>query len=121
MPDCIFCKIVHKEIPAHIVFENEAFLAFLDLHPRSPVHVQVIPKVHPRFVWDVENIGAYFEIVQTIAKALQRAFGEETIHSQIRGDEVQHAHVWVYPDPEKLQGDAKDLIGNAEKLRAALS
>lgn len=45
-PNCIFCKIVAKEIPAKIVFEDEHVLAFHDLHPQSPVHVLVIPKVH---------------------------------------------------------------------------
>ncbi len=121
MTDCIFCKIVAGEIPSTKVYEDERFLAFLDIHPRSPGHVQVIPKEHHRYVWDVPHIGAYFEVVTRIAKAQQQAFDQETIHSQIRGDEVHHAHVWVYPDPEKAQGDAGDFEGNAQKIRAALN
>lgn len=46
MADCIFCKIVKKEIPAKIAFEDAEVLAFHDIHPMAPVHVQVIPKRH---------------------------------------------------------------------------
>jgi histidine triad (HIT) family protein len=46
MDDCLFCRIVRKEIPAKIVFEDEKFLAFEDIHPQAPVHVLLIPKEH---------------------------------------------------------------------------
>jgi histidine triad (HIT) family protein len=44
--DCIFCRIVRKEVPAGIVFENERLLAFDDIRPRAPVHVLIVPKGH---------------------------------------------------------------------------
>ena len=44
--DCIFCKIVKKEIPAKIVFENESNIAFLDNHPISKGHTIIVPKNH---------------------------------------------------------------------------
>lgn len=47
MMDCIFCKITKKEIPAEIVYEDEAAVAVLDINPRAPGHVMVLPKVHP--------------------------------------------------------------------------
>lgn len=46
MPACLFCRIVAKEIPAQIVAETEACLAFKDISPQAPVHVLIIPKVH---------------------------------------------------------------------------
>ncbi|MFB0564650.1 MAG: histidine triad nucleotide-binding protein [Candidatus Aminicenantaceae bacterium] len=46
MEDCLFCKIVKKEIPANIVFENERLLAFKDIDPQAPVHILFIPKEH---------------------------------------------------------------------------
>jgi len=46
MSDCIFCKIVEKEIPSKVVYEDEKILAFHDLNPQAPTHVLVIPKVH---------------------------------------------------------------------------
>ncbi|HUY62266.1 MAG TPA: HIT domain-containing protein [Candidatus Paceibacterota bacterium] len=119
MQNCIFCKIVRGELPAHTVYEDDAFLAFLDIHPQAPGHAQVIPKAHYRWIWDVPDIGAYFEVVRKVAKAEQRAFGTEWILSKSVGDEVFHAHVWVFPGDAK--GDAADLAGNAEKLRAALA
>lgn len=120
MENCIFCKIVEKEIPAHIVYEDENFLAFLDINPQSAGHCQVIPKKHYRWVWQVPNVGEYFEVVAKIAKAQQKAFGTEWILSKIVGDEVEHAHIWIYPakasDP-KTQGDPKDFETNAEKIK----
>lgn len=119
MNDCIFCKIVAGEIASHKVYEDKEFLAFLDIHPQSPGHTQVIPKKHVRWVWEVEHSGKYFEIVQKVAKAQQKAFDTDWILSKIIGDEVPHAHIWVFPN-DKVVGDKNDLAGNAEKIRAAL-
>ncbi len=83
MQDCIFCKIVNGEIPSNKVYEDEKFLAFLDINPLSPGHTQVIPKEHYRWVWDVPNIGEYFEVVKKIAKAQKKAFNVERVRSQI--------------------------------------
>ena len=44
MHNCIFCKIVKKEIPAHIVYEDDDFMAFLDINPLSPGHCMIIQK-----------------------------------------------------------------------------
>ena len=68
MENCIFCKIAKKEIPAHIVYEDGQFIAFLDINPQSPGHLQVIPAEHARWVWDVENYGEYLALVQRLAK-----------------------------------------------------
>ncbi len=119
-PTCIFCKIIAKEIPAHIVYEDSNFIAFLDINPKSAGHTQVIPKQHHRWVWDVPNEGTYFEICQKIAKAQQKAFGTDAIWSRINGDEIEHAHIWVYPNPNLVKDDPKDFVGNAEKIKKAL-
>lgn len=123
--NCIFCKIVAGEIPAYKVYEDDNFIAFIDINPRAPGHVQVIPKKHYRWVWDLPaagsgqgSIGEYFEVVRKIAKAQQKAFNAELIRSQIYGNEVPHAHIWVWP--EETGGDAKDFEGNSEKIRRAL-
>lgn len=120
MDDCIFCKIVRGEIPAHIIYEDDDFFAFLDIHPQSPGHAQVIPKKHYRWVWDVPNIGAYFEVVRKVAKAQQKAFSTEWILSRIIGDEVAHAHIWVFPS-NKAKGDKNDFEKNVANLRYALA
>ncbi len=135
MDSCIFCKIVKKEIPAEIVYEDENFLAFLDIHPQSAGHTQIIPKKHYRFVWDLPadeaggmNTREYFAVAQKIAKAQQKAFGTDIIWSKVMGDEIFHAHIWVFPNPHEAKGppvgeasDPKNLKENAEKLRLLLS
>jgi histidine triad (HIT) family protein len=118
-PDCIFCKIVRKEVPAEVVYEDDTYLAFLDIHPLSPGHALVIPKAHYRWVWDVPEVGAYFEIARQVAQAQRAAFGTDWVLSKIVGDEVPHAHIWVFPSNE-VAGDKQDLAGNAAKIRAAI-
>jgi histidine triad (HIT) family protein len=123
--NCIFCKIVKKEIPAHIVYEDENFLAFLDINPQTPGHTQVIPKKHIRWVWDIPssaeakegepNIGEYFEIVKKIALSQRKAFKTDWIISKTVGDEVPHAHVWVFP-ANNAEGNKSDFAGNAKKI-----
>ncbi len=115
MENCLFCKIVAGEIPAHKVYEDKHFLAFLDINPQAVGHVQVIPKTHYRWVWDVPNVGEYFEIVRKIARAQKKAFGTDFVLSKIVGEEIPHAHIWVYPDPT-LAGDKKDFEGNKKKI-----
>jgi histidine triad (HIT) family protein len=114
-PNCIFCKIVAKEVPANVVYEDDSFLAFLDINPQSPGHVQVIPKDHYRWVWDVPNPGDYFSVASKVANAQRKAFDTDWVLSRIVGDEVPHAHIWVFPN-NKVAGDKKDLAGNAEKI-----
>ena len=118
--NCIFCKIVKKEIPAEVVYEDDNFLAFLDIRPQSPGHTLVIPKQHYRWVWDHPEVGQYFEVAKKIALAQRQAFGIEKIISKVVGEEVPHAHVWLIPDPEETRGDKMDFKGNAEKIRANL-
>ncbi len=61
------------------------------------------------------NVGEYFEVVKKIALAQQKAFGTDFILSKIIGDEVFHAHIWVFPDP-KISGNKKDFEGNAKRI-----
>ena len=100
---CIFCKIVAGEISAEKVYENEHFLAFLDIRPLSPGHALIIPKEHYRWVWDVPNFGEFFEVAQKIAEAQKKAFGVEGVWSKTVGEEVAHAHIWVFPDPREIK------------------
>ena len=120
MENCIFCKIVKGEIPSHKIYEDNDFLAFLDIRPESPGHALVIPKKHYRWVWDVPSAGEYFEVVKKIALTQQKDFGTEQILSKVVGEEVPHAHIWVFPFPPTTTGDKKDFPGNAEKIKANL-
>jgi histidine triad (HIT) family protein len=120
MENCIFCKIANKEVPSNMVYEDENFLAFLDINPIAPGHCMVIPKKHYRWVWQVPNVDEYFEVVKKIALAQQKAFETDWVLSKIVGEDVEHAHIWVYPN-SKAKGDPKDFEGNANKIRQNLT
>ncbi len=127
MHDCVFCKIVRKEIPSHLVYEDEHFLAFLDIRPVSPGHTLVIPKAHYRWVWDLPaqagvpgNIGNYFEVTKKIATAIQKAFNTDEVHAKVVGEEVPHAHIWIYPALQHATGEKEAFAVNAEKIKALL-
>ena len=118
--DCVFCKIVHGEIPSYKVYEDDSFLGILSIDPWAPGHSLIIPKEHHRWVWDVPNVGAYFEAARTVALAQRKAFGMDMVLSKVYGEEVPHAHIWVYP-PEKTPGNKKDFEGNAALIRNSIS
>ncbi len=56
MEECIFCKIVRKEIPADIVYEDDEILVFNDIKPVTPIHMLVIPKKHIESIVDIEDL-----------------------------------------------------------------
>ena len=110
MSDCVFCKIVKGEISSYKIYEDDSFFAFLDISPRNLGHTLVIPKKHYRWVWDVENIGNYYEVVKDIANAIKRACNTDYIVSTVFGEDVPHAHVWLIPRYKNDgHGDAIDL------------
>ena len=57
MEDCIFCKIVNRDIPAKAVYEDEVIIAFDDINPQAPVHVLLIPKKHYISLNDIPDNG----------------------------------------------------------------
>lgn len=121
MTDCIFCKIVAGTVPSRQIYADDQFIAFLDINPLSAGHTLVIPKTHHRYVWDVENISGYFAVVQKVAKALQKVSGTEEVHMKVVGEEVHHAHVWVYANPNDTHGDKWNFEENAQSLRTTLA
>ncbi len=94
---CIFCSIVEGKIPARKVYEDDDILAFLDIRPLNPGHTLIIPKKHYRWVWDIEDIGSFYEKVQLIANGIRKAMNTEWVISLVFGEAVEHAHVWLIP------------------------
>jgi|SRR3989344_2128571 len=97
MEDCIFCKIVRGEIPSYKVYDDDDFMAFLDIAPLNRGHVQVIPKRHFRWVWDVPNFGDYWEAAKTVALASMKGLGANLVEFLTHGIDVEHAHIWIVP------------------------
>ncbi len=75
-PDCLFCRIAARELPARIVFESERIVAFEDIHPQAPAHVQLIPRKHIASALEigVEDHALIGELVQAAA-GLARELG----------------------------------------------
>jgi histidine triad (HIT) family protein len=98
MNDCIFCKIVKGEIPCRKVYEDDKFLAFLDINPVSIGHTLLISKTHYRWVYDIPNFGEYWQVAQKLAIDIKNsALNPEYISFITMGNEVDHAHIHIIP------------------------
>lgn len=98
--NCIFCKIIGGEIPAHKVYEDDNYLAFLDINPATEGHTLVIPKKHYQWVYDVEDIGEYWEVIQKITNKMLEKLKPAFVTYYTSGVDVPHAHVHVLPRKE---------------------
>jgi len=111
--NCIFCKIVKGDIPSYKVYEDDKFLAFLDIFPATEGYTLVIPKEHFRWVWDVTNIGEYFEVCQKVAKHLGEVAGSP-VYSMTLGEEVPHAHVRLFPANQDIKEALVEFTGKTK-------
>jgi histidine triad (HIT) family protein len=68
MAECLFCKIIKREIPASIVYEDDRLLAFNDINPQAPVHVLVVPKQH---IASLSDLGADHDVI--VGEVVRRA------------------------------------------------
>ncbi len=73
--DCLFCKILRKEIPAKVAFEDDQVLAFHDIHPLAPLHVLVIPKKHIPTVADLPPGDATLSLLADRANRVAQELG----------------------------------------------
>ncbi|KKU45213.1 MAG: HIT-family protein [Microgenomates group bacterium GW2011_GWC2_46_7] len=96
MNKCIFCKIVAGEIPSYKIYEDEQYLAFLDVFPKTSYQMLVIPKQHIEWVWDVPKLGEYYELVGKIARHVREVSGLP-VRQMVYGFQVSHAHIQLRP------------------------
>ncbi len=132
--DNIFAKILRGEIPNFTVYEDDETLAFMDIMPRSPGHVLVIPKTPARNMLDASaaQLAACLATVQKVARAQMQAFDADGITTQqynedAGGQEVFHLHYHTMPrhagvamGPPGNMGDMDEIAANAARIRAAL-
>src|SRR5574343_1240099 len=97
MTETIFEKIIKREIPAEIVYEDDNYIAILDIFPKKKGHTLLITKQVYPWVNDVPHFGEYFELAKKIGLAIQKALGAEYISYQTFGSEVPHAHIHIVP------------------------
>lgn len=100
MENCIFCKIINREIPGDIVYEDEDILAFKDINPQAPIHIIVIPKKHVTSILEADG-----EIATNIINAIQKIAKEQNIEEagfrvitncgKDAGQTVEHLHFHI--------------------------
>ena len=109
--DCIFCKIIRKEIPANVVYEDDMVIAFKDINPVAKIHIVVIPKKHIESLEKVEleKDGKYIIAIHNAIQVITRSLEiEEQGHrvvtniSKNAGQEVKHIHYHILAG-EKLR------------------
>ena len=131
MENCIFCKVGKGEIPHNRVYEEEKFVAFLDIKPVAKGHTLIIPKEH--VVWmqeaDDETVGEIFKLTKKIMLAMKESLGCDYVQVGVVGKDVPHFHIHLVPrhyhdtldkhlDAEKYkEGEEKEII---EKIISAL-
>lgn len=112
MEDCVFCKIASGEIPSDIVYEDDRFLVFNDIHPQAPVHLLLIPKKHIISIGnmtddDVAAVGQMVNIATRIAAAAgisAKGFRLVTNSGEEGGQVVPHLH-WHILGGRQLSGE----------------
>lgn len=100
MEDCLFCKIVNKEIPAELIFEDDRIVAFNDINPQAPIHILIIPKEHFDSLNDVpEEKNDIFGHILARARQIAQNLGIQERGYRIvlntardSGQEVFHIH-----------------------------
>ncbi len=129
MDKCVFCKILRREIPARIVYDNAVVTAFLDAKPVNPGHVLVVPKVHSEDYASTsdETLAEVAAAARRIAKAVMAATGAPAFNIAVNngpaaGQVVPHMHLHVIP---RFPNDGRELWhgksyepGEAEKVAA---
>lgn len=66
--DCLFCKIINKELPSDIIYEDEEIIVFKDIHPKAPFHVLIVPKKHIGSIMDLDDGELAAKIILTAKK-----------------------------------------------------
>jgi len=133
---CIFCRLVAREIPAAIVYEDALTIAFMDLGQVTPGHMLVATKRHAATLLDVtpEEAGATLQTARRVALAAQAVFDPAGLtllqaNGAVGGQTVNHFHLHVVPRHEgdgvtftwpRPEPGAQVLAEYAERLRAAL-
>lgn len=120
MENCIFCQIIAGEIPANKVYEDEDFIAFLNIKPNNLGHTLLVPKKHYKNIFDLPNklltkLGPH---IQIIANAVLKGTGATGINvgmnnGETAGQLIWHAHIHIIP---RHQNDGLVSWGHKDKL-----
>ena len=125
MNECVFCKIVQGEIPCYKVYEDDDFLAFLDINPITPGHLVVIPKEHEGYIFNLSDdlYHGIFDVAKKLSFPLQKTIQSKRIGIAIEGFGVDHAHLHLVPinkgnelDPHRAKLGDRDELADLSDL-----
>jgi histidine triad (HIT) family protein len=127
----IFSRIVAREIPAHILHEDDEFLAFLDIRPIREGHTLVISKAEVPDVFDLPDplLSGLLPFARPVARAIKQVTGAQRVGMAVIGLEVPHAHVHLVPIDaiydidfhRAAPADDDRLAATAERIRSVLT
>jgi histidine triad (HIT) family protein len=126
----IFTRIINREIPGHIVAENEQFIAFLDIVPLVMGHTLVVPKKEVDYIFDLDDdtLAGLHVFAKNVAHAVKEAVPCKRIGVAVIGLEVPHTHIHLVPmnsmgdinfTKPKLNPSTEQLAEVAERIRKA--
>jgi histidine triad (HIT) family protein len=104
--DCLFCRIVAGEESAHVVYEDDGYIAFLDIRPLFPGHTLVVPREHHETLWDLpdDELAPFFANVKRLTVAVKEAMesqGAFVAINNVVSQSVPHLHAHVAPRNRK--------------------
>lgn len=126
----IFTKIINREIPSHVVAEDERFIAFLDVSPLAKGHTLVVPKQEIDYIFNVPDtlLADLMVFAKAVALKVEKAVPCKRIGVSVIGLEVPHTHIHLIPintvsdmnfSRPKLAFSAEEMSEVAEKIRQA--
>lgn len=126
----IFTRIINREIPGHIVAENDNYIAFLDVMPLVHGHVLVVPKQEVDYIFDLDDdtLSGLTRFAKKVAVAIKKVVPCKRIGIAVIGLEVPHTHIHLVPmnsigdinfTQPKLKPTPEELAAVAEKIRKA--
>lgn len=100
--ECIFCKIINKEIPSYTIYEDDIVMAFLDISPDSLGHSLIVPKKHYKDIYDIDEstLKRILKVSKDIYSKIENKLGATGFtYIQNNGDiqEVKHFHLHIKP------------------------
>lgn len=111
--NCLFCKIVEGGIPSKKVFEDDEILVFHDIHPKAPMHLLIIPKLHIESMAELEAehaplVGRMMVLARKLAADHGSTEGFRTVVNtgKVGRQEVYHLHIHLLGGPEPLGASA---------------
>jgi histidine triad (HIT) family protein len=110
--DCLFCRIGQLEIAAHVVYEDERLLAFLDRGPIRPGHTQIVPREHFPYFDDApaELLAGMVTVGQMLARAMKRTLRVPRVAFLFTGGDIAHVHAHAVPIHEETDITSRRYI-----------